>query len=890
MYLVLIPFILALLCAQTASSTFIPFLPPALPLAVKGPYLNSWFAGGANEGFLSRTTPSFWPAWDDQTTWTYIIVVDNAPCVFLGDRPPNVAIANQTAASFTATRTSVTFIFGPVEVNVTFLSPITPNDLVRQSMPFAYFYIDIASKDGAAHDIRIYSDVDPRWLHGNEVTLPDPDPKVNANASLINSSDFVGLQMQLQNPQPFTEVAEHAQDVIGVFAVKSYGRKSSPITYQIGDETTVRELGINGTGLQNTTDANYSSHALDSPYDALAISLDLGSIISTSESIMWTIGMIRDPSINLTTASGAKQLRSSYYWSNFSSIPDIVSFALEDFDTARSSADAFDEMIKNVSLSDVSGYTDLLAFAARQIFGNLEITVVEDMGDIASLGTSGGTNVVDVLYAGFPAILYLNPDLGHYLLRPILESQVNNEALVGQPYAPRNLGSQFPNVSSNTSPHNMGIEQSGNMLIMVLAHSQKTGDLSLIQAYYPLLKSWADYLVNATLNAGFQTTSPSDGITSFNQTNLVLKGIIGVSAMSSVSSANNEDGDAAAYQAVAQQYMQVWLSGALSDDHSRLLSSFGDQSSSGLIYNIYADKLLGLGLVPSKITAIQSNFYISLFTATDKALYGVPLDSGNSSLSRLDWTMFSIASCLGDVNDSAPAWLQSSISMLTRYAASPFNNGTLSSPLAIIYNPETSLQYSGINRQALCNGSTFRTIGDGKERRRTSPIIGGIVGGMIALLISFLGIWIWRRNSHVVDAYNSGNGRRRTKRQLLGCRRQGTRVPRTSSIPLDEDETATGTNTLVHQPHFIARREKFAPSHWDSVNSSQPDSSIVFSDTNSSADVPRESTQRLEGRLEDIIFEIQRVREDILHRSAEVNDDSMTEELPSYATGFGSVH
>ena len=51
--------------------------------------------------------------------------------------------------------------------------------------------------------------------------LPDPSPKVNANASLIDSSSFVGLQMQLQTPQPFTEVANHAQDVIGVFAMKS---------------------------------------------------------------------------------------------------------------------------------------------------------------------------------------------------------------------------------------------------------------------------------------------------------------------------------------------------------------------------------------------------------------------------------------------------------------------------------------------------------------------------------------------------------------------------------------------------------------------------------------------------------------------------------------------
>ncbi len=54
------------------------------------------------------------------------------------------------------------------------------------------------------------------------------------------------------------------------------------------------------------------------------MTLDLGEILSTSEPIMWTIGMLRDPSINLTTASGSSQLRSSYYWSNFSTIPEAV--------------------------------------------------------------------------------------------------------------------------------------------------------------------------------------------------------------------------------------------------------------------------------------------------------------------------------------------------------------------------------------------------------------------------------------------------------------------------------------------------------------------------------------------------------------------------------------
>ena len=57
-------------------------------------------------------------------------------------------------------------------------------------------------------------------------------------------------------------------------------------------------------------------------------------------------------------------------------------------------------------------------------------------------------------------------------------------------------------------------------------------------------------------------------------------------------------------QAFARQYMQIWIDGALSEDHSHLLSSFGDQNSSGLIYNMYADKLLGLDLIPSNVSSL----------------------------------------------------------------------------------------------------------------------------------------------------------------------------------------------------------------------------------------------------------------------------------------------
>lgn len=207
----------------------------------------------------------------------------------------------------------------------------------------------------------------------------------------------------------------------------------------------VRALGINSTGLQNTVDANYSAHALDRSVCAnivLLIHADAYTIPSarlTHMQSQWTSVLFRAPRSRSCTPSGCfatrplilrwRQARTSYeahsigrisarsrilfvdlsfmrYTIHDDDFISQVSFVLDDFDAARSSAEAFDEMIRNVTLSHITGYTDLLALVSRQIFGTLEITVSKssdgtwnqsdimifskDMGDVGASGTSGG--------------------------------------------------------------------------------------------------------------------------------------------------------------------------------------------------------------------------------------------------------------------------------------------------------------------------------------------------------------------------------------------------------------------------------------------------------------------------------------------------------------------
>jgi len=78
----------------------------------------------------------------------------------------NIIPQTVTQESFEYTSERSTFIMnvdGKVSMNVTFLSPLTPNDLKRQSVIGSYLDVSIASIDGATHSVQLYTDTSAEW-------------------------------------------------------------------------------------------------------------------------------------------------------------------------------------------------------------------------------------------------------------------------------------------------------------------------------------------------------------------------------------------------------------------------------------------------------------------------------------------------------------------------------------------------------------------------------------------------------------------------------------------------------------------------------------------------------------------------------------------------------
>jgi hypothetical protein len=91
--------------------------------------------------------------------WQGLVAVDGVAYNWMGGAP-GPAHVNQSSLEYTSTRSIFTFdVGGKVTMTVTFLSPVYPDDMARQSQQFSYISVKTRSSDGAPHNVQVYMDV-----------------------------------------------------------------------------------------------------------------------------------------------------------------------------------------------------------------------------------------------------------------------------------------------------------------------------------------------------------------------------------------------------------------------------------------------------------------------------------------------------------------------------------------------------------------------------------------------------------------------------------------------------------------------------------------------------------------------------------------------------------
>jgi len=418
------------------------------------------------------------------------------------------------------------------------------------------------------------------------------------------------------------------------------------LTWQSGQDVVVRGNFINSGSLPNIADSNFRPIQEDWPVFGFA--RDLGSLGATPVTTLFTIGLIQQEAVQFVGANGLEQLPSLWtsYWDND---VEAMQFFHDDFSNMNSISTSLDNQItSDATTAAGQDYLTIASLALRQAYGALTFVGTSDkiyvfMKEISS---NGDTQTVDVIYPLHPALLYTNPTILKIALDPLFENQESGN--YPNTYAMHDLG-QFPNATGYPAGNDeeMPVEECGNMIIMTLAYAQRANDTSYLSQHYPKMQEWVGYLIEDSLIPANQLSTDDFAGTLANQTNLALKGIIGIGAMAEIAKLTGNTADAQNYSDIATSYISQWQNFGIAQDDSppHTTLNYGANDTHGLLYNIWADQELNLQLVPESVYTMQSNFY----TAVEEP-FGVPLDTRHT-YTKGDWELMTAATCSSSTRD-----------------------------------------------------------------------------------------------------------------------------------------------------------------------------------------------------------------------------------------------
>ena len=605
-----------------AAGTFSPIRPPATPLIVRSPYLSTWQPADN----LPGTWSSFWTG--HITALCGIARIDGTAYVFAGapalPSGPALTPMTQTSLQVTGTRSIYTLTGGGVTLTVTFFSPVDPANLQRQSVPFGYVSIQAASSDGRAHSVDLHFDTSAEWAHGNTSTPVTWTRQVSGAVTMLSCTPA--------NPGVLQENGDQASWGSLVLAAPSAG-----VTWQIGQDTVVRAASAGQGTLANVSDTA-QPRAINDRWPVLAFNRDLGTIPAGTTSAPFTlsIGHVRTPAVRYLGA----ELRPwwTHYWASW---PDMVAWFAADYPAALAAATTLDQRLHDDAVAaGGEHYAGICALALRQAFGGTELV---DRGGspwvfLKEISSNGNMSTVDVIYPAFPGYLYLSPAYLRLVLEPLLDYAERG----GWPntFAEHDLGTHYPDATGHNdgNEESMPVEESANLLIMAAALVQRlpaAEATAFANAHYPILRQWAEYLVGNTLDPGLQ--NQTDDFTGFiaHSANLALKGIIGVGAMGIIAAALGRTADVQRYRSVSRSYISQWVT--LADDGQHLRLAYDQPGTWSLKYNGFADRVLGLDLVPLGVAVREAGWYQARAGA-----HGVLLDPRNN-YTKADWELWTAA-------------------------------------------------------------------------------------------------------------------------------------------------------------------------------------------------------------------------------------------------------
>lgn len=565
-----------------------------------------------------------------------------------GSHDFTVAFPEYLGATFDASTTNLSYsitppdVTAPLNLTLSFLSPITPTSTLRQALPASYLTVHVEG----SFDVNVYLDINGEWVTGNrgndiEWSLENADSKSSASSG----AGIKSWKVQRRTQQLLTEFDDRAEWGTLYFSAPQHVQHESGVSAALR-----RHFSSNGQ-LRNTIDGNFRKIMEDEPVFAFSKSFNLGAgehaqqskAETKTDSVMFTFALVQDPVVQFASARGLTFMRP--FWATyFPTGQEMIKYHYSDFDKANALAGNYSRQLDiDAYASGSSDYRDIAALSARQVLGATQFSGTPDnpILFLKEISSNGNFQTVDVIFPSFPFFLYTNPRWLAYLLEPLLEHMMSGQ--YPNKYSMHDLGYHFPNATGHSDGNDeyMPLEECGNMLIMGLAlvnaykydtqpaflslqsedvdsehkieatsivdengidrawgygQDMETTGLKEAQKWvgksYKLWKQWTVYLIEEALEPKNQLSTDDFAGWLRLQTNLALKGIIGIRAMSEISDILGEAKDAKYYRDIADKYIDKWQDFGLSRDKLFPKLSYEWYGAWTTIYNLYADSLL----------------------------------------------------------------------------------------------------------------------------------------------------------------------------------------------------------------------------------------------------------------------------------------------------------
>ena len=558
------------------------FRPPAVPLITNDPYLSIW----SESDHLYDSDTCHWTHVPQPLRSTITIDGKTYRLMGAGDADP----LPQQTRKVTPTRSIYTFANNQVEVTLTFMTPLLPNDLSIYARPITYLTWSVRAKDGQNHQVQI------KETTSSDICLNNPtDP------TIARSSTNDGLSTLTATPQ------------------------SPTLLQPPGDDTR-----INWGTLYAAAPLNAKPTMEGDPNHAqLAFTFNVGTVGAQPQERHMMIGYDEWFSIDYF------DVQLLPYWYHFYRSPQVLfHLAEEDYPSLVNKCQAFDSELTN-DLTNEGGaqYAQIAALSYRECCAACGLA--EDMSGQPLLFTKENTSngdiaTVDVIFPMDPVFILLSPSLAKASL--VAEFDYAASSHWKFPNAPHDLGT-YPIVEGrDDGGEGMPVEESGNMIILTdaIAHAEK--DPEFANRYWPQLTQWATFLEQYGLDPEDQLCTDDFMGHLAHNANLSVKAIIALAAYGDLAQMRGDKTTAERYLRLARTDAAHWASVADQGNHSLL--AFDKPDTWSQKYNLVWDRILGLNVFPPDVAAKEIAYYKTVMQP-----FGLPLDS-RTHLTKTDWTIW----------------------------------------------------------------------------------------------------------------------------------------------------------------------------------------------------------------------------------------------------------